>query len=166
MKARQQGLTTVEFAIVGLVLMIVLFTVIEFSRAMWVMNVLEESTRRAARVATVCPVGHGLAKSVGIFAGPGGSSSIVNSLTPDNIQIDYLDEGGTVLANPGASDFLKIRYVRARLVNFSHRLIIPVFGFSLAMPPFDAVVPRESLGITREDAPGVSPTSCGPDPLV
>lgn len=156
MKARQGGLTTVEFAIVGLVLMVIVFGVLEFARFMWVANALTEATRRAARVATVCPVNDPLAKQVGIFADSTGNGSIVNGVTVDNILIEYLDEGGGVVAVPGRSDggfeaaFLRIRYVRARLIDYEHELIIPLVLPSIPMPGFDAVLPRESLGVTRE----------------
>ncbi|MFZ9061011.1 MAG: TadE/TadG family type IV pilus assembly protein [Steroidobacteraceae bacterium] len=155
MKARQRGLTTVEFAVVGLVLMVIVFGVIEFARFMWVANALTEVTRRAARVATVCPVNDPLSGQVGLFADEFGGS-IVNGVTSDNILIEYLDEGGSAVAVPGRSDagfeaaFMRIRYVRSRLVNYEHELIIPLVLPTIPMPGFDAVLPRESLGITRE----------------
>ena len=52
----QGGLTTVEFAIVGLVLLTTLFAIIEFGRIVFTYNVLQEGARRAARVAAVCAV--------------------------------------------------------------------------------------------------------------
>ena len=55
-RMRQRGTTTVEFAIVGTVLMVVVFAVIEFGRALFVINMLTEATRRGARMAAVCPV--------------------------------------------------------------------------------------------------------------
>jgi len=156
MKTRQAGITTVEFAVVGLVLMIIIFAVVEFARAMWVANALTEVTRRAARVATVCPVNDPRAVQVGLFSDEFGSGTIVNGVTSDNILIEYLDEAGGQVVVPGRGSagfeeaFLQIRYVRARLVNYEHRLIIPLLLPSFPMPGFDAILPRESLGITRE----------------
>ncbi len=57
MRCQQTGLATVEFAIVGLLLFVVIFGVIEFGRALFVVNTLTDGTRRAARLAVVCPVG-------------------------------------------------------------------------------------------------------------
>ena len=56
MRNRQRGITTVEFAIVGALLMMMLFGVIEFGRALFVANALVEGTRRGARIAAVCPI--------------------------------------------------------------------------------------------------------------
>ncbi len=54
---RQRGLTTVEFAICGTVFLIFLFGVIETGRMLFTWNALDEMTRRAARLAAVCPIG-------------------------------------------------------------------------------------------------------------
>ena len=54
---RQRGTTTVEFAIVGMVTLLLLFTVIEFGRILFTLNMLDEGARRGARVAAVCDVG-------------------------------------------------------------------------------------------------------------
>ena len=51
---RQHGTTTVEVAIIGVVVMVVLFGVIEIARVFFVFNALNEATRRGARVAAVC----------------------------------------------------------------------------------------------------------------
>ena len=145
----QRGTTTVEFAIIGTVLMTVLFAMIEFGRALFVMNALTEVTRRAARVATVCPVNDPAGASAGVFGDGDGRSTVVNGLTTANLAIEYLDQAGNVVADP-VGGFGSIRYVRARIVNFTHQLVIPFVMPSIAMPAFPAVVPRESLGVPRE----------------
>ncbi len=70
----QRGTTTVEFAIIGVVMFSVLFGVIEVGRAMFVMNALGESTRRAARMAAVCPINDPAIRNVGLFNAPGDGS--------------------------------------------------------------------------------------------
>jgi Flp pilus assembly protein TadG len=149
MRRGQAGTTTVEFAIIGSVVMTVLFAVIEVARALFVMNALTEVTRRGARVATVCPVNDPAGVRTAVFADGGGRSTIVNGLTTGNVVIEYLNEAGAALPDPAAS-FGEIRYVRARIVNFAHQLVIPFVMPSLAMPGFATTVPRESLGIPRE----------------
>jgi Flp pilus assembly protein TadG len=146
---RERGTTTVEFAIIGTVLMTILFAMIEFGRALFVMNALTEVTRRAARVATVCPVNDPAGASAGVFGDGDGRSTVVNGLTTGNLTIEYLDQAGNVVADP-VGGFGNIRYVRARIVNFTHQLVIPFVMPSITMPAFPAVVPRESLGIPRE----------------
>lgn len=147
MKHRQRGLATVEFAIIGVVLMVVLFGIIEMGRALFVMNTLAEVTRRAARVATVCPVDSpGYATSIGAFAAGGGSSRVIAGLTPANIMVEYLDPDGAVVPDPTTST---VGFVRARLVNFTLDLAIPFILPSIPMPPFSATLPAESLGFSQ-----------------
>jgi Flp pilus assembly protein TadG len=149
MRRSQAGTTTVEFAIIGSVVMMVLFAVVEVARALFVMNALAEVTRRGARVATVCPVNDPAGVRTAVFADGAGRSTIVNGLTTGNVVIEYLNEAGAALPDPTAS-FGEIRYVRARIVNFTHQLVIPFVMPSLTMPAFATTVPRESLGIPRE----------------
>jgi Flp pilus assembly protein TadG len=154
---RQRGTTTVEFAIIGTVLMVVVFAVIEFGRALFVINMLTEATRRGARMAAVCPVGDPKAAQVAVFANGGASSSIVPGLTTANVQIQYLDTNGAVIASPGtAAGFSSIRYVRARIVGFSQTLLIPLHVTAVPLSGFSATLPRESLGVY----PSVGSTPC------
>jgi hypothetical protein len=149
MRRNQSGTTTVEFAIIGTVVMTVLFGVIELGRALFVMNALAEVTRRGARVATVCPVSDPAGARAAVFADGNGRSTVVTGLTTGNVVIEYLNEAGSALPDPAAS-FGDIRYVRARIVNFTHQLVIPFVMPSMVMPEFATTVPRESLGIPRE----------------
>jgi len=148
MRGSQSGTTTVEFAIIGTVLMVVVFAVIEFGRALYTYNVLTEAARRGARMAAVCPVGDPKPASVAIFDSGNGTSSVVPGLTTANVSIQYLDSGGNTIANPSAN-FPNIRYVQASIVGFSMQLYIPVYSPTLNFPAFTATLPRESLGIPR-----------------
>jgi Flp pilus assembly protein TadG len=145
MRNRQQGITTIEFAIVGAVFFIVLFGVLEFGRALFVANALAESTRRGARVAAICPVGDPRPAQVAIFANGNGASLIAPNLTTANVVVAYLDQAGAPLANPTAS-YSAIRYVQVRIVNFTQQMLIPFATAQLLMPPFTATLPIESLG--------------------
>lgn len=147
----QAGTTTVEFAIVGLWLFVVLFAVIEFGRALFVMNLLTEATRRAARMAAVCPVADPKPASVAVFDSGSGGSAIVSGLTTSNVLIEYLDVNGNTIAS-AASNFSSIRYVRARIVGFSLPLVIPTLMPTLPMSGFPAVLPRESLGVPANES--------------
>lgn len=145
MRRQQQGVTTVEFAIVGAVLFTVMFSIIEFGRALYVANALVESTRRGARVAAVCPVGDPRAAQVAIIADGNGVSRIARDLTTGHVAVTYLDQNGATLGNPGAS-YTSIRYVRVRIVGYQMRLMIPFIAPTLRLPEFGATLPRESLG--------------------
>lgn len=149
MRSAQRGITTVEFAIVGLLLIIVVFGVIEIGRALFITNTLTEATRRGVRMAVVCPVGDPKPASVAVFDSGGGSSAIVTGLTTANVQIDYLDVSGAIIANPGNSaNYPNIRYVRASIVGFTPTFVVPTLVTTISMNGFSATLPRESLGVT------------------
>jgi len=74
-------------------------------------------------------------------------------LTTSNIRVEYLTENGTVLSDPAADDetYLQIEYVRVRVVDYQHRLIIPGLSLSITAPEYPTTVPRESLGVPKPD---------------
>jgi Flp pilus assembly protein TadG len=145
MRAKQTGTTTVEFAIIASVMFMILFAVIEFGRVMFVANALDESTRRGARLAAVCPVGDPMPAQAAILAGTDGVSAIARDLTTANVTIAYLDVNGAPVANP-ALNLAQIRYVRTSIVNYRQQMFIPLVMPSFLMPSFAATLPAESLG--------------------
>lgn len=144
MHHQQQGITTVESAIVMLLALTTLFAVIEIARVFYVFNALEEATRRGARVAAVCQVNDPAIGQIASFTASG--APVVGGLSPANIAVQYLDSFGNVLANPMGS-FGLINYVRVRIVGYTHQLLIPLFVSSFAVPSFPATIPAESLGV-------------------
>ena len=148
MRHSQRGLATVEFAIIGAVVMMVLFAVIELGRELFIVNTLVEATRRGARMAAVCPVGDPRPGQAAVFDSGDGSSAIVNGLTTGHVVVAYLDMNGAAIANPAGS-FSSIRYVRVSIVNFTQQLIIPMVMPEVVMSGFSTTLPRESLGIPR-----------------
>lgn len=142
------GVAAVEFAIVGMLALVLLIGVFEIARAIFTFNALEESTRRAARVAVVCPIDDPAIAATALFTNNGGAR-IVSGLTPDNIAVEYLNGAGNVLGDPDGS-YDQIRSVRVRIDNFDHRLLIPLLSTSIRMPGFETTLPRESLGVSRE----------------
>jgi len=87
---RMRGITTVEFAIVASVLMVLLFACIEFGRATYTFAALNEGTRRAARLAAVCPVNDPKITAAVNFMGVAGFANT-------NVNVDYLDASGASL---------------------------------------------------------------------
>jgi len=154
----QAGTTSVEFAIIGLVAMVVLLALLEFSRLVFELNALNEATRRGARMAVVCPVNDPAIAQVAVFNAPGsgGASRIVSGLTTANVVVEYLSDVGGVVASPGAN-FLNIRYVRVRIANLQHTLLIPLKNVTFTLPGYPTTLPRESLGIPRV---GAGPLPC------
>lgn len=150
-RRRQRGLTMVEFAIIGALALLMLFAVIEIGRAVFILNALGETTRRTARIAAVCPINDPAIWEVALFNGPGGGtgSRVVGELVPGNIRLEYLDRNGNPIADPVGS-FGQIYFVRARIVDFQHRMLIPFADYIFATPDFSTTVRRESLGVPRE----------------
>ena len=145
---RQKGLTSVEFSIVAVAMFIVLFAAIEMGRALFVMNLLSEATRRAVRVAAVCPINDpAILQAATLADAPGGAP--LDRLDSNRISVVYLNRNGNVLGDPAGS-FGQIRYVRVSVTGYVHNMIVPFLNLSIAAPDFAATLPRESLGIPRE----------------
>lgn len=144
---RQHGLSTVEFALVAVVLFMMIFGVIEIGRAFFVASALDEATRRGARVAVVCPVNDPAIAQVAAF-----NNNLIPGLDASDIVVEYLDDSNAVIANPSVEEgFITIRFVRVRVVGFQHQMFIPVVTAlsQFTMPEYATVLPRESLGIPR-----------------
>jgi len=150
---RQRGTTSVEFAIVGMVMMLCLFGVIEVSRLLFVINTLGESTRRGVRLAVVCPVNDPAIAQMAVFNSTGGANSpIVNGLSTANIQLEYLDVTGSPIISDLSipANYVTINYVRVQIVNYVHQWIFPG-ALTFTMPPLPSTLPRESLGVPRNE---------------
>ena len=150
---RQAGTTSVEFAIVGMVMMVCLLGVIEVSRLLFVINALGESTRRGARLAAVCPVGDAAIAQMAVFNSTGGTNSpVVNGLSTANIQLEYLNVAGAPITVDlsVAENYATINYVRVQIVNYVHQWIFPG-ALTFTMPPQPSTLPRESLGVPRNE---------------
>ena len=150
---KQSGIALVEFAIVGAFAIMMIFTVLEIARAIFVANALTEATRRGARMAAVCPINDPAIAQVATFNAPGAgnTSPLVNQLDTTDFVLEYLDRGGAVIGDPGGN-FNLIRYVQVRVVNFEHELLIPFAQATFTMPEFTTTLPRESLGVPRDGA--------------
>jgi len=133
-RRQSRGIVSVEFAIMGLVLLTLMLAVIEFGRLLYTFATLSEGTRRAARLAAVCPIGSGAIASSAAFM------SLPN-FTSSNVQVTYLDASGTATAV-----FSSIAYVRVQITGYSIPLAIPVINPTVTSPSFAVTLPRESLG--------------------
>jgi hypothetical protein len=157
----ERGIYVVEFAIIGVLLFVLLFAVIEMGRLYFTVNTLNETVRRGARLAAVCDISDPLVLRRAIFnaADDSGGSSLIMNLDTADLSLIYLDADGVQVLSPsdtsGNDGFRAIRYVQLRVDNFTFDLLIPVFGRQLTLPSFRATLPRESLGRHAEE--GVVP---------
>jgi Flp pilus assembly protein TadG len=146
---KMRGVVMVEFAIVGAILLTVIFGCLEFGRATYAFAALNEGTRRAARLAAVCPVNDPVIKPAVNFLG-------VYGFDASNVTVNYLDANGVSLgAAPAAST---VYYVKVNVAG-SIPLAIPFLSETLS-PSFTVTLPAESLGVTiAADGSGVL-TAC------
>ena len=144
---QMRGVTTVEFAFVGSLLLVVLFACIEFGRATYSLAALNEGTRRAARLAAVCPINDPQVVAAVNFMG-------VNGFNNSNVSVSYLDANGASLGTTPA--LANVYYVRVGVVGYTIPLSIPLLSVTLTSPSFTVTLPAESLGLSNT---GVS-TAC------
>jgi Flp pilus assembly protein TadG len=137
---KMRGLYMVEFAIVGSLLMMLLFGCLEFGLATFSMAALNEGTRRAARLAAVCPLNDPAITSAVNFMGVYGFNDATNVL------VTYLDANGATLTAPTSG---AVRYVQVSVQNYTIPLAIPGLSQSITSPSFAVTLPRESLGISN-----------------
>jgi hypothetical protein len=137
---RMRGAYMVEFAISAGVLLMLVFGCIEMCRGSYTLASLQEGTRRAARLATVCPLNDpAIASAVNFMSNPG--------FTTANVQINYLDVNGVALgANPSYSS---VYYVQVGVVNYTIPLAIPGLNAIITSPPYIVTLPSQSLGLSN-----------------
>lgn len=163
-KKNQQGVTIVEFTLIALALMVMLIGVLEVGRYVYSLQMLNEMTRKAARLATVCYV----LDQNDIPSLP----EVVENYPPDfvaaNLNIEYLDEFGNSVDVNGYAGlnlteqttvFSSIRFVRASVNNYQYQFFgfLDFIGVSglLPMPEFETTLPAESLGVLRPIDDGI-----------
>lgn len=158
---RQRGVALVEFALVSMLFLTLLFGIFEFARLMYVYNTLQEVTRRAAREATVRWIDQKEAvKQIALFDStvlPAGAE-----VTVANVKIYYLNAAGNVVstAPTDAGDNLSacgdalradscIYSVKATIEGVTYSPMLSLFGFmNLTMPASTVTMHAESMGFT------------------
>ncbi|ANQ55286.1 TadE/TadG family type IV pilus assembly protein [Vibrio parahaemolyticus] len=162
---KQEGVTQLEFSLIALAVILVLFLIIEFALYFFSVQMVNEVTRRAARLATVCYI----ADRDDIPNLPAVSNLYPSGFTANNLQIDYLDANGAsvnvagFLSTPPAdkatldSQFVQIKYVRARAVNYTFQFFVLAALINAVgnTPAFETILPAESLGILRPEGTNV-----------
>jgi Flp pilus assembly protein TadG len=125
----------------------VIFGCLEFGRATYAFAALNEGTRRAARLAAVCPINDPKIAAAADFLGVSGFRAS---------SVNYLDANGASLgAAPATSS---VYYVQVTVTG-TLPLAIPFLSETLS-PSFTVTLPAESLGVTiAPDGSGVS-TAC------
>lgn len=110
---RQAGGAAVEFALVVLIFLTLVFGILELSRAMYIFNTLQEVTRRTAQLAANTDFTDGLAlqrvRESGIFRNSAGLLALAEPVSDAHVRIDYMSissAGGAMAAAPIATGSL------------------------------------------------------------
>ncbi len=173
---KQKGVTQVEFTLIALAVLLVIFAIIEFALYFYSIQMANEITRRAARLATVCyisdrddipdlpalkslyPPGfssENLKTSyIKVEEDSDGSLQVV-ALTDSEVAAFSDTSAGTETLN---NIFTKIRFVKAEVVDYEFKFfvlsaLINVVGVS---PKLQTVLPAESLGVLRPEGKDLS----------
>lgn len=146
-RARQRGLSAVEFAVVSAAVFILIFGVIEVARAGFSRAMLEEGVRRAARLATVCPVNDPYVADAARFVEDDWGARLMPGVRAAQIAVEYLDIDAAPIANPQA-DFTSIRFVRVSITGYELPLFLPFLDITYAPDAVSSVQPAESFGVS------------------
>lgn len=91
---RQRGVAAVEFALVAMVFFIVFFGVVELTRAMYICNILQEVTRRAAALAATTDFSNSTAiqqvREKAVFRESPGFLVFADPVSDAHVNIDYM----------------------------------------------------------------------------
>lgn len=93
-RIRQAGSAAVEFALVAIIFFTIVFATLELARVEFLLNTLEEVTRRAARAAANVDYRDTAAmqkvQTDAVFRTSSGPLALGTPVTSDNVKIDYL----------------------------------------------------------------------------
>jgi len=137
LRSKQQGVTTVEFALVTAFggFFIVLIGIFELGRILYTFNTASEVTRLGARTAIVCDAGDERIKSRMI--------ALLPSLSAEHIDISYQPAGCASSAAAARAACISVTVS----LNSSAQLptVIPFVPVSVSIPPFATTMTRESM---------------------
>lgn len=136
-RSRQQGASTVEFALVAAFggFLLVLIGIFELGRILFTFNTASEATRLGARTAIVCDAGDERIKSA--------MTALLPSLTADQIDISYQPAGCAASASAARATSTSVRV--ALNSNAQISTVIPFVPLSVSIPPFATTMTREAM---------------------
>lgn len=93
-RKKQHGVAAVEFSLIALIFFLLFFGIVEIARAMYIMNTLQEVTRRAAAYATNADFSNAATmqrvRERAIFRDAPGSLMFAEPVSDRHVVIDYL----------------------------------------------------------------------------
>jgi Flp pilus assembly protein TadG len=136
----ERGASLVEFAIAATVFLTVTFAVLEFGRALWVYNALNDAARKGARYAVL----HNAAsiddvKRLVVYGNTAGTGNpVVDNLSVTNVDVTYpgfgLDQGTVTVS-----------------ITYTFQFVLPLLPVSIQMPSPTTTLTGESAGLIPAD---------------
>jgi Flp pilus assembly protein TadG len=165
-RGNQRGVAAVEFALIAVVFFTLLFGIIEFARAMYIFNTLQEVTRRAAAAAVNTDFKNSVdldeVRWNAVFRDTAGPLMFAQPITDENVRIDYLsitNSGPDLTMTPITTATLPSSPERNRLVCAENsndpqcirlvrvRVCTKGEGDSCGAVPYQTIIPLISLPV-------------------
>lgn len=143
---KNKGLVLVEFTIIASAMLIIFFALFEAGRYVYSLQMLNEATRRAARLAAVCPVTK-KDDTNPIATAPAVLKVLPSGFDKQGIKIDYLMQDGVTTTDNRAM----VWFVRARITNVENTdylffTILTSLNQAINLPDFSTTLRAEGLG--------------------
>lgn len=155
-RSRQQGVISIEFALLGLVFFLFILVVIDMGRWMMTWALLQESSNRVARVGALYDPVHtqpDIIKRAGLYkpkAGNSNESAVIPGLKTEHFILDWLDSDGESVGQVTCNNYHNIHFVESKINDYQFTFFSPVKLFNLdavlGFPEFRVITPGESLG--------------------
>jgi len=150
----QRGQTLVEFALVVMMFLVVMFGLLEFARALWTWNTIVQATRAGARFAVVetpNPSNDDAIKNYVVYLNSAGTGDpVLPGLTTSNVTVSFRK----IVLGTGAYDTAPLPskfqadVVQVSITGYNFNFVVPIFGTSITLPAFTTTLAIEGLGAT------------------
>ncbi|WP_215404272.1 TadE/TadG family type IV pilus assembly protein [Vibrio gigantis] len=147
---KHKGLAIIEFTIVSWLVFLLIFLILALGAYVFSLQVVNEATRKAARLATVCYV-----LDRDNIAGIVVEDIPILGFSDSNLKVAYLDAAGAEITSNLEANLSAIKFIRAKATGYGIQLIsnlsfLGTNGF-LAAPAFETILPAENLGVIRAE---------------
>lgn len=166
LRKNERGTTIAEFAVVATVFFIIIIGIIEFGRLLYTHNALTDATRRGARFAALHKEAEEELVQREVVYGARGefdeegnplSTPLINGLTMDMVEVDYLgkplNEDGTLRTSYGTN----LGTATVTIKDYKYDLLIPLIGRQLTLPAYSTTLTAESAGEPVDNINGGPP---------
>ncbi|MEW5978880.1 MAG: TadE/TadG family type IV pilus assembly protein [Acidobacteriota bacterium] len=151
LRPQEKGQTLVEFAFIAVLFFMILFGILEFSRALWTWNTIVQATRAGARFAVVetpTATDAEVKNFVVYYNASGTGAPVLPSLTTSNVTVNYYQidpSTGAYQAPPGGNKYLA-DVIQVSITGYAFNFIVPLIGTSITLPAFTTTLSLEGLG--------------------